>query len=128
MPKSQAWRVCSVPRCPEYTQRGKCEDHRREAEQQRGTARRRGYGKQHEQRFRPGVLAKDPTCVCTNEGHGHDGARCGQPSVHADHWPLSRRQLVEQGHDPDDPRHGRGLCGPCHSSETAREQPGGWNR
>jgi 5-methylcytosine-specific restriction protein A len=47
--------------------------------------------------------------------------------VHADHWPLSRRELTEQGLDPDDPRHGRGLCARCHSSETARHQPGGWN-
>jgi 5-methylcytosine-specific restriction protein A len=48
--------------------------------------------------------------------------------VHADHWPLSRRELVEQGLDPDDPKHGRGLCTSCHSRSTAREQPGGWNR
>jgi 5-methylcytosine-specific restriction protein A len=111
------YRICSVPGCPEYTTSGRCEDHRQQAEQKRGSARQRGYGKQHEQRFRPGVLAKNPTCVL-----------CGQaPSVHADHWPLSRRELVEQGLDPDDPKHGRGLCGPCHSSETAANQPGGWN-
>ncbi|MFJ8027441.1 holin [Streptomyces sp. NPDC096311] len=127
MPKSQSWRVCSVPRCPEYTQHGKCDDHRREAEKQRGSARQRGYGKGHVTRFRPGVLARDPLCVCTNETCGHRGP-CGQPSVHADHWPLSRRELVAAGLDPNDPEHGRGLCGPCHSSSTAREQPGGWNR
>jgi 5-methylcytosine-specific restriction protein A len=47
--------------------------------------------------------------------------------VHADHWPLSRRQLAAQGMNPNDPKHGRGLCTPCHSRETARDQPGGWN-
>ena len=67
--------------------------HRREAEQRRGSARQRGYGKGHETRFRPGVLARDPVCVL-----------CGQaPSVHADHWPLGRRELTARGLDPDDP-------------------------
>jgi 5-methylcytosine-specific restriction protein A len=126
MTKSQSWRVCSVPRCPEYTQHGKCDDHRSEAEKQRGSARQRGYGRGHESRFRPGVLARDPQCVCTDEEHGH-GSPCAQPSVHADHWPLSRRELVEQQLDPDDPRHGRGLCSSCHNRSTAQAQPGGWN-
>ena len=120
-------RVCSAPGCPEYTdQGGKCPSCRREAEQSRGSARQRGYGGRHETRFRPAVLARHPRCVCTEDGHGHDGP-CGQPSIHADHWPLSRRALVQQGLDPDDPRHGRGLCPPCHSSETAQHQPGGWH-
>lgn len=126
MPGRGGWRVCSTPRCPEFSQGGKCAGCRAEAEQRRGTARQRGYGRQHEQRFRPIVLARDPTCVCTDEGHGH-GSPCGKPSVHADHWPLSRRELVVAGEDPNDPRHGRGLCTSCHSSSTAREQPGGWN-
>lgn len=119
MPSRTAWRVCSTPGCPEFTnQGGRCDDHRREAEQRRGSARQRGYGKGHETRFRPGVLARDPVCVlCDNA-----------PSVHADHWPLDRRELTARGLDPDDPKHGRGLCGPCHSSETAQHQPGGWNQ
>ncbi|MFJ9628081.1 holin [Streptomyces sp. NPDC101175] len=126
MPKSQRWRVCSVPRCPEFTQQSKCDNHRREAEQQRGSARQRGYGREHETRFRQPVLQRDPCCVCTAMDHGHTGP-CRQPSVHADHWPYSRRELVAAGMDPDDPQYGRGLCGPCHSSETAQHQPGGWN-
>ncbi|WP_433406947.1 hypothetical protein [Streptomyces sp. CA-146814] len=48
--------------------------------------------------------------------------------MHADHWPLSKRELVARGLDEHDPRRGRGLCHSCHSSETARHQPGGWNR
>jgi 5-methylcytosine-specific restriction protein A len=49
----------------------------------------------------------------------------------ADHWPTSRRELVEQGvTNPDAPSRLRGLCGPCHSRETANnpDQAGGWNR
>ena len=118
MPRRTGWRVCSTPGCPEFSQGGKCDDHKREAEQRRGSARQRGYGRGHEQRFRPGVLAKDPMCVL-----------CGTaPSMHADHHPLSRRELVERGLDPNDPQHGRGLCGPCHSKSTAEAQPGGWNQ
>ncbi|MFH8752952.1 holin [Streptomyces rimosus] len=119
MPRRTAWRVCSVPGCPEYTdQGGRCDGHRQEAEQRRGTARQRGYGREHERRFRPAVLARDPVCVLCDQA----------PSAHADHHPLSRRELLERGLDPDDPRYGRGLCGPCHSSQTAQHQPGGWNQ
>lgn len=117
MARRRARTVCSVPGCPTLTDAGRCEDHRREAEQRRGTARQRGYGGRHESRFRPGVLAKHPTCVLCRT----------RASVHADHWPRSRRELAAAGLDPNDPAHGRGLCGPCHSAETAQHQPGGWN-
>ncbi|TXS35732.1 holin [Streptomyces sp. or43] len=128
MARRAGWRVCSNPGCPEYTDQGsRCTEHRREAERKRGTAQQRGYGGQHRTRFRPAVLARDPNCACTDPSHGH-AVPCGQPSVHADHWPRSRRELTAQGLDPNDPQHGRGLCPPCHSSETAANQPGGWNR
>ncbi|MEU0986029.1 holin [Streptomyces sp. NPDC005953] len=117
MPRRAGWRVCSTPGCPEYTQAGKYPACRTEAEQRRGSARQRGYGRQHERRFRPGVLARNPLCVpCRTE-----------PSIHADHLPLGRRELVARRLNPDDPQYGRGLCVPRHSSETARTQPGGWN-
>ena len=118
MARRTGWRVCSTPGCPEYTdQGGRCPDHRQQAEAKRGSARQRGYGREHEQTFRPAVLARDRTCVL-----------CGQaPAVHADHHPLSRRELVEQGLDPNDPKRGRGLCHSCHSKETATHQPGGFN-
>lgn len=116
--RRRARTVCSVPGCPTLTDAGRCAEHQREAEQRRGTARQRGYGTQHERRFRPGVLAKHPTCVL-----------CGRaPSTQADHYPLSRRELVERGLDPNDPQNGRGLCARCHSRETARHQPGGWHQ
>ena len=113
--------------CPAITTRGRCHDCSQAAEQARGTATQRGYGRRHRTRFRPAVLARHPICVCTDTTHGH-GPRCTAPSTVADHHPLSRRQLVTLGHDPDDPRHGRGLCQPCHDKHTAVAQPGGWNR
>lgn len=127
MPKSQRWRVCSTPGCPEYSQGGRCANCQRDAERKRGSARQRGYGGRHQTKFRPAVLARDPACVCTDQDHGHRDP-CGRASVHADHWPLSRRELTTRGLDPDDPQYGRGLCQPCHSSETAANQPGGWNQ
>lgn len=62
---------------------------------------------------------RDPICVV-----------CGVAfATVADHWPTSRRELVEQGvANPDAPHRLRALCASCHGSETAREQPGGWNR
>ncbi|MFD5468884.1 holin [Streptomyces sp. NPDC127105] len=84
----------------------------------RGSATQQGYGAEHREKFRGPVLARDPICVV-----------CGKaPSTEADHWPRSRKQLLAAGLDPNDPQYGRGTCKPCHSSETARHQPGGWNR
>ncbi|MFB4320660.1 hypothetical protein [Actinomadura sp. 21ATH] len=110
-------RVCTVPGCPELTQGGRCDGCKAEAEKRRGNSAQRGYGARHRGRFRKGVLAKHPVCVICRRA----------PSTVADHWPLDRRQLVAKGLDPDDPVHGRGLCAPCDSAQTARRQPGGWH-
>ncbi|KOG33419.1 phage holin [Streptomyces resistomycificus] len=108
-------RICTESGCPEYTDGGRCPEHQRKAERKRGSAARRGYSTEHNNRFRAGVLARDPLCV-----------RCRQaPATEADHWPLSRRELIAQGLDANDPARGRGLCKPCHSRETAINQPGG---
>ena len=122
----RALRVCSTPGCPELTQGGRCQAHTREADQRRGTRQQRGYGPGHTNRFRPGVLLKDPLCVCTDTAHGH-GPRCLAPSTVADHWPLSRRDQVTAGMNPNDPANGRGLCATCHNHWTSQAQPGGWN-
>lgn len=112
---------CSVPGCGELTDSGRCQDHAQQAEQRRGSSTKRGYGKRHRTRFRKAVLERDICCrLCRDEGKW-------VLATVADHWPLSRRQLVEQGLDPDDPANGRGLCHDCHSAETARLQPGGFN-
>lgn len=131
MARRRALTICSVPGCPEYTdQGGRCDQHRQEAEQRRGTARQRGYGSGHASRFRPAVLARDPACVCPGcpSCQPAEARPCAARSAHADHWPMSRRELVAARLDPDDPQHGRGLCQPCHSHHTATEQPGGWNQ
>lgn len=112
--------------CPELVTSGRCTGCARTADRARGTRQQRGYGAAHVNRFRRGVLRKNPLCVCTDQGHGH-GPRCLAPSTVADHWPLSRRELVDAGLDPNDPAHGRGLCKPCHDRHTATAQPGGWN-
>ena len=117
-------RPCPHPGCPHLiAPGGDCADghgqaKRRKAQQRtdatRPSAARRGYGRAHRNRFRPAVLTRHPICV-----------ECGeQPSVHADHWPLTRTELIRRGLDPNDPRYGRGLCGPCHSSKTARNDGG----
>lgn len=113
----RALKVCSTPGCPELVPTGRCQAHTREADRARGTARERGYDHAHRTRFRRRVLDRDPICT-----------RCHRaPSVHADHYPLSRRELVARGMDPHDPQHGRGLCHSCHSRDTAHHQPGGWH-
>lgn len=67
------------------------------------------------------MLARDPNCVLCLQ------ADRTEPATVADHYPRSRRELVERGLDPDDPQHGRGLCSSCHGRATAQHQPGGWN-
>jgi 5-methylcytosine-specific restriction protein A len=112
-------RVCSVPGCPVIHDRNtsRCEQHDTAARQKHWDATA-GYNTAgHRKRFRPGVLARDPVCVICH---------IAQSTV-ADHYPLSRRDLLDQGMDADDPEHGRGLCKTCHDKSTAEHQPGGWN-
>jgi 5-methylcytosine-specific restriction protein A len=95
---------------------GRCPEHARQAERARGTFAQRGYRKGHK-KFRRLVLERDPVCVICRSAL----------SVIADHYPLGRDELVEQGLNPDDPRYGRGLCRSCDSKQTAARQPGGFN-
>ena len=116
---ARALKVCTATGCPELVPAGtgRCPEHARAADHARGTAGQRGYDHRHRARFRRLVLARDPICQ-----------RCKRDvSVHADHWPVDRRTLVLRGEDPNDPKHGRGLCHRCHSMDTAEAQPGGWN-
>lgn len=106
---------CSVPGCPELTTGGRCAKHQREAEQQRGTSAERGYTTLW-QRVRKAYLYRNPWCLL-----------CGRMASVADHFPLSRRQLVERGvSDPDAAHRLRPLCTQCHNRETTKRQPGGW--
>lgn len=115
--------VCPQPGCPLLVSNGDCPaGHarakriatQRRTDAQRPTARQRGYNTDHEHLFRQPVLQRDPTCVICHQA----------PSTHADHWPLTRRQLITQGLNPNDPRHGRGLCPSCHATHTATSDGG----
>jgi 5-methylcytosine-specific restriction protein A len=112
---ARAWSICSTPGCGQATRGGRCDDCAHAADLARGTASQRGYSSAH-RRFREAVLAADPICV-----------QCQvRASTVADHYPVSRRDLEAIGENPNDPKHGRGLCKPCHDRATAANQPGGW--
>ena len=100
-------KVCPQSGCPNWVP---CPTHKRD------TAGQRGYSSRGHRAFRNAVLTRDPVCVL---------CRRALATV-ADHYPLSRRDLIEQGLNPNDPARGRGLCASCHGVETARWQPGGF--
>lgn len=107
--------ACSVPGCPELTSGGRCEAHRAQdwaIRRERGAGQ---YGATRWQRVRKAFLYRNPWCVL-----------CMAQATVADHYPLSRRELIARGVDPDTPSRLRPLCTPCHNKETARHQPGGW--
>ena len=112
-------KVCPSPGCPRLVaEAGPCSTCSRKQDEARGTAAQRGYGHAHRTLFRPQVLARA----------GYICELCQRAiATVADHYPLSRRDLVAEGLNPNDPRYGRALCKPCHDAETAVNQPGGWN-
>jgi 5-methylcytosine-specific restriction protein A len=110
-------RVCPVKGCPALTEGGRCAEHLAAADKARGTSKERGYATPGHRRFRRLVLRADPTCVLCHLDR----------STVADHYPLTRRELVLGGLNPDDPQHGRGLCATCHNRHTAATSPGGWH-
>ena len=117
-PPQVTMRICSVPGCPEIYpgDDSRCPSCRKQGDRARGTATERGYTSRGHQIFRRIVLERDPICV-----------ECRvRPSTVADHYPHSRRDLLDAGLNPNDPRYGRGLCLPCHSRETTKHQPGGF--
>src|SRR5438128_11879588 len=106
-----AWGTCSTPGCTEATPPGRtrCPDCDQQAAARRDPATPRGRSSRKHRLFRAAVLARDPTCtVCQLAA-----------STVADHYPLSRRELIEQGLDPNAPERGRGLCKRCHDAATA---------
>ena len=111
------WRVCSTPGCPNLQQgRGKCPACKAKADRAR---RPHGnpYATPGHHAFREAVLARDPICVVCLSAR----------ATVADHYPLDRVDLIDQGLDPNDPSRGRGVCKPCHDKHTARSKPSGWN-
>jgi 5-methylcytosine-specific restriction protein A len=122
-------RRCTWPGCPEDRAfRGRCAKHAQAAEDARGSSTQRGYDARH-RRARKNVLRRDRFCQCATEGCHPEIAgthECMRVATVADHFPLSRRELVAMGLDPYDPTRMRGICHTCHSKETKKHQPGGY--
>ena len=100
-----------------YWHRVRCPTCSHAADTARGTATQRGYTTKGHRAFRAAVLTRDPVCVLC----------LATLATIADHYPISRRDLLAAGLDPNEPEQGRGHCKRCHDRETARLQPGGWN-
>lgn len=80
----------------------------------RGTSAQRGYGTNaHKYGFRANVLQN-----CFYRCQWPD-ERCLEVATVADHFPRTRKQLLADGDNPDDPRFGRALCKRHHDSHTA---------
>lgn len=111
-------RVCNVHGCATIypaNEGGRCPAHRRQARAAR--VDNAVYSSKGHRYFRSAVLHRDIVCVLCDVAL----------STVADHYPLTRRELVDAGMNPNDPTHGRGLCAPCHNTHTAHTSPGGWN-
>lgn len=114
MPRAK--RVCTEVGCPVLTDGGRCDDHRRQYEANRGNFRKRGYRAATWDPARRACLRRDPLCTLCHTA----------PSTVADHHPTDRRTLVAQGVPNPDALHLlRGLCVPCHNAHTARSRGGG---
>jgi 5-methylcytosine-specific restriction protein A len=113
-------RVCSTHGCPNIyppEQGSRCHDCAAKADKKHWAKTRAYNTKGHRITFRLAVLRRDPICVICHI----------RQSVVADHYPLGRDELEEQGQDPNNPDHGRGLCTDCDKKQTAARQPGGWH-
>lgn len=103
---------CTRPGCPRAQKPGssKCTECTADAEEARGTARQRGYGKDHEARraaLEPKVAAGQVTCW-----------RCGHTIQPGERWDL--------GHDDHDRSQYRGPehAGGCNRSAAGRASHG----
>lgn len=109
-------KVCNVPGCPELFEGagGRCHTHSLQARRNRDS--NRVYGTKGHRTFRAAVLTRDPVCTICHKAM----------ATVADHHPLDRKTLVETGRNPNDPKHGRGLCATCHNTWTAHTTPAGF--
>lgn len=118
---ARAYSVCSAPGCPTLVaQAGRCEACKARARAARPKTARKGYGASW-QRTRARYLREHPLCECADCEAVPAPLRPAATEVdHIDGLgPLGPR-----GHDPSNLR---AMTKACHSRETARAQPGGWN-
>lgn len=120
---TRALRPCAHPGCPALVPFGRCDQHRRARQRLEDRNRSRPtrliYGTMRWRRFRVWFLRNiDPLCrFCLAENRT-------TPATEVDH-------IVELDVAPDrafDPTNCRGLCKPCHSRRTAKDQRGWGNQ
>lgn len=101
-----ALRVCSVPGCPTLVTSGKCPEHRRDADRQRGRRQARGYDAAHD-RLRAAWQAR------IDAGEVIYCWRCTTTRITGRRWHL--------GHDDHDRSTYRGPeCVPCSTATAGR--------
>lgn len=104
-----ALRPCSAPGCRELVSSGRCEQHRRERESNRGSASARGYGRKW-QAYRLRYLAQHLWCVLCAE------RKVVRASTVVDHiTPHKGDERLFW-----DPMNHRALCKPCHDRYGAK--------
>lgn len=108
---------CAYPGCPELVTSGYCDEHKRgkqqEQDRQRGSAHQRGYTAQW-QKARLTYLRGHPLCAeCEKEGRLTPATELDHIKPHKGNmdlfWDFNNVQ---------------GLCRPCHSRKTAKEDGG----
>lgn len=100
--------LCPEPGCPELTDGGRCERHKKTRERRRGSSAKRGYGAAH-RAMRKRVLREEPICrICRR-----------RPSSIADHI------VPREAGGSDERENYQGACKPCHDAKTRREDGGG---
>lgn len=111
-----ARKPCTWFGCSALTDGGRCDLHRKQAEQQRGSARQRGYDSKWE-KAREGFLHKHPVCRHCQEGT----PSIFTPATVVDHIVPHRGDKdlfwLRSNWQP--------LCKPCHDRKTATEDGGG---
>jgi 5-methylcytosine-specific restriction protein A len=111
-------RPCSQPGCPELVRGrdGACAEHSKQRAAQRQNRGGSSYGRDWRERVQPRFIYRNPWCVL-----------CGQRAQVADHWPISRRDLIARGErNPDAVTHLRPLCKACDAKERPKREPGGF--
>lgn len=111
----RALRPCCEPGCRAVVPSGRCAEHRRKRERERGSASSRGYDSRW-QAYRRAFLNDHPLCdECAAQGRtvaatvvDHRVAHKGDPVLF---W---------------DPKNHRGLCKPCHDARVDEGDFGRW--
>lgn len=110
-------RPCTTPGCPELTDGGPCEKHKRQREQQRGSSTERGYDGRWE-RARKAWLAEHPLCAeCERNGRVTAATVVDHIIPHKGDYNLFW----------DSEHNWQSMCKPDHDAKTARED-GGFGR